>query len=185
MNRKEYWTFLWNHQLDMARAVGSIMSAYPGILWNRQICITKMLWHTAVGDKPVQTTAVLGYDSPSMKFVQLAGQNHSLWLALTDALQRYKDQTESTDWFWLFWKPALPLILGFFILGAYVARTRDTGILLAAVTPLTSILLLLIVIPFPAYRYAYPAVLLMLLFSALAFARPSKCAAQPCHPKQD
>lgn len=169
MTKEEYWTFLWNHQLDMAKAIGRILWKHPKILWNRQTCITRMLWYIGVGQKPFQSTAVLGYDSPAKKFIALAGQNRSLLPPLANAFQRYKQWTESASWFWLFWKPAIPLILGIFVLCMYVLRTRDAGILLGAITPLTTVLLLLIVMPFPAYRYAYPAVLIMALFSSLAF----------------
>ena len=169
MTKEEYWTFLWNRQLDMAKAIGRILSKHPEVLWNRQTCITRMLWHIGAGQKPFQSTAVLGYDNPTKAFIALAGQNRSLLPVLTNAFERYKQWTESASWFWLFWKPAIPLILGIFVLCIYVLRTRDASILLGAITPLTTVLLLLIVMPFPAYRYAYPAVLLMMLFSSLAF----------------
>lgn len=177
LSKQAYWQFLWDHQRDLAKTVGRIVWNSPEILWNRQVCITQMLWRTAVGEIPFQTTAVLGYDNPAAPFVESAGQNRSMLPQVTETLQRYKQQTESAGWFWLFWKPALPLLLGIFILGMYVARTRDAGVLLAAVTPLASILLLFVVIPFPAYRYAYPSVLLMLLLCTLAFARPPRHAA--------
>ncbi|MGE8638148.1 MAG: hypothetical protein ACN6PR_05890 [Achromobacter sp.] len=172
LDKKAYLTFLWDHQLDLARALRNILWTHPGILWNRQTCITRMLWHTAVGERPFQTTATLGYDNPDRNFVILAGPNLSPLPALAQAIQQYKHETETAGWFWLFWKPALPLIMGTFIVLAFVARTRDAGVLAAAALPIASILLLLVVIPFPAYRYAYPAVLMMMLFSTLAFARP-------------
>ncbi|WMD18203.1 hypothetical protein RAS12_16250 [Achromobacter seleniivolatilans] len=180
LNTKDYWAFLLDHQLDMAKAVTNILWKHPSILLDRQICITKMLWDTGVGHRPFQATTVLGYDNPALHFVELAGQNRSLLPTLPGLIQKYKQWTEEPSWFWLFWKPALPMILGLFIVGMYVARTRDTGMLLAALVPLTSFALLLVVIPFPAYRYVYPATLMLMLFSTLAFARPrTDAASQP------
>jgi len=172
LDREEYLAFLENHQLDLAKAVGRILLAHPKIMLDRQICITKMIWHTGVGQLPFQTTAALGFDDQESRFLPLAGPHRSLIPSLTEAIERYKSQTETASWFWLFWKPALPLLAGFFIVFMFVARTRDPGVLMAAVAPVASILLLLVVIPFPAYRYTYPSVLMMLLLSTLAFARP-------------
>lgn len=177
LDRDAYLAFLWNHQLDLAKAVGRILLAHPKILLDRQICVTKMIWHTGVGQLPFQTTAALGFDDQESRFLPLAGPHRSLIPMLTDAIEQYKSQTETASWFWLFWRPALPLFAGFFIVLMFVARTKDPGVMMAAVAPIASILLLLVVIPFPAYRYAYPAVLMMLLLSTLAFARPQDRAA--------
>jgi hypothetical protein len=61
----------------------------------------------------------------------------------------------------------------FFIVGFYLVRTHDRGVLLVALLPLLSVLLLLLVIPFPAYRLSVggdgDAT------GALAFASPSAC----------
>ena len=65
--------------------------------------------------------------------------------------------------FWVFRKPALPLFVGFFIVGFYPVRPHDRGVLLVALLPLLSVLLLLLVIPFPACRYAYPSVVMATL----------------------
>jgi len=51
----------------------------------------------------------------------------------------------------------------FFIVGFYLVRTHDRGVLLVALLPLLSVLLLRLVIPFPAYRYAYPSVVMVTL----------------------
>src|SRR5947209_422546 len=53
--------------------------------------------------------------------------------------------------------------IGFLIVGFYLVRTHDRGELLVALLPLLSVLLLLLVIPFPAYRYAYPSVVMVTL----------------------
>lgn len=176
LDQKEYGLFLQNHLPDLAKAIARILWAHPGVLLDRQTCITRMFWHTAVGQRPVQTTATVGYDSPDSGFLTLAGQNQSLFPKLTGAIKRYMQETEAASWFWLFWKPALPLFAGLFIVFMFVARTRDPGVLMATVTPIASILLLAMVMPFPAYRYAYPAVLMMMLLSTLAFARPREHA---------
>ncbi|MGE8451687.1 MAG: hypothetical protein ACN6OP_13900 [Pseudomonadales bacterium] len=43
---------------------------------------------------------------------------------------------------------------------------------MVALLPVLTIVQLLLVIPFPAYRYAYPAVLVLMLLSGLVFCRP-------------
>ncbi|MNT84354.1 hypothetical protein D3C72_2243570 [compost metagenome] len=43
--------------------------------------------------------------------------------------------------------------------------------MVVALLPVLTIVQLLLVIPFPAYRYAYPAVLVMMLLSGLVFCR--------------
>jgi hypothetical protein len=135
------------------------------------VCVTRMLWHIGFRERVFQTTATLGYDTIDPRFEQLVGPSHSLLPSIRQALHRYLYWTESVDWLWLFWKPALPLLLGGFVLGIFLTRRRDPGVMLVATFALVCILLLLVVIPFPAYRYAYPSVLLVTLLSTLALAR--------------
>ena len=96
-------------------------------------------------------------------FYSWPARSRSLLPDLRQAFQAYNLWTEGEGQFWVFWKPALPLFIGFFIVGFYLVRTHDRGVLLVALLPLLSVLLLLLVIPFPAYRYAYPSVLTVAL----------------------
>ena len=132
-----------------------------------------MLWHIGIGQSPFQVTATLGYDNVDERFIQLAGESRSLLPDMRQAFLAYNLWTEGEGQFWVFWKPALPLFIGFFIVGFYLVRTRDRGVLLVALLPLLSVLLLLLVIPFPAYRLSVggdgDAT------GALAFASPSAC----------
>jgi hypothetical protein len=137
----------------LALAVVRIVLKHPALL-QRQACITDMLWHTGIGQRPFQVTATLGYDYVDERFIQLAGESGSLLPDLRQAFQAYNLWTEGEGQFWVFWKPAPPLFIGFFIVGFYLVRTHDRGVLLVALLPLLSVLLLLLVIPFPAYRYA-------------------------------
>jgi hypothetical protein len=93
----------------------------------------------------------------------LAGESRSLLPDLRQAFQTYNLWTEGEGQFRVFWKPAPPLFIGFLIVGFYLVRTHDRGVLLVALLPLLSVLLLLLVIPFPAYRYAYPSVVVVTL----------------------
>jgi hypothetical protein len=158
----------------LALAVVRIVLKHPALL-QRQACITDMLWRIGIGQRPFQVTATLGYDYVDERFIQLAGESRSLLPDLRQAFQAYNLWTEGEGQFWVFWKPALPLFIGFFIVGFYLVRTHDRGVLLVALLPLLSVLLLLLVIPFPAYRYAYPSVVMGGATGALAFAIPSAC----------
>ncbi|OHX11665.1 hypothetical protein BI347_18655 [Chromobacterium sphagni] len=168
----EYLKHLHQHQTTMAMTVLRLAYEHPDFALKRQACITEMLWHTGVDQKPFQTTATLGYDGVDKRFIDLAGESRTKWPALRLKIQNYQLWSEQENHFWLFWKPALPFILGIFIVGLYLVNHRDTGAALAFLLPLLSIAILAVVIPFPAYRYAYPGVLLMQLLSVLLFARP-------------
>ncbi len=174
-----YADYLQSHQADMAKAVIRIVLRHPSLLLERQMCITDMLWHINIGSKPFQTTATLGYDNVDERFLMLAGESRSLLPAVKQVLQSYQNWTESKRWFWLFWAPALPLSVGFFIVFIYLRYVRNKGVLVVTFIPLLSISLLFLVIPFPAYRYAYPSVLMILLLGSLAFVRPLSHHKQP------
>ncbi|WMD18202.1 hypothetical protein RAS12_16245 [Achromobacter seleniivolatilans] len=174
--QQEYNAHLQQHQTAMAKTVVGIVQDHPGLLFDRQACITKVLWQIGVGQHPFQATTMLGYDIVDKRFLPLAGESRTLWPSLRHQIQRYEQWTENSSRFWLFWKPALPLMLGFFIVALYLARNRDVGVILVALLPVISIAQLLLVIPFPAYRYAYPSVLIMLLLSTLVFSRPGLAA---------
>jgi hypothetical protein len=150
-----------------------IVLKHPALL-QRRACITDMLWHIGIGQSPFQVTATLGYDNVDERFMQLAGESRSLLPDMRQAFQAYNLWTEGEGHSWVFWKPAAPLFIGFFIVGLYLVRTHDRGVLLVALLPLLSVLLLLLVIPFS----------LSLCLSvggdgdatgALAFASPSAC----------
>lgn len=174
---REYHLYLRRNQVAMVKAVGRLILQHPTLLLDRQVCVTRMLWHVGFRQPFFETTATLGYDSVDPRFEQMVGPSRSLLPWLRPILQRYQYWSESQDWMWLFWKPALPLLLGYFIVGTYLARRRDPGVLLVALLSLTCVSLLVLVIPFPAYRYVYPSVLLVLLLSVLAFGRRTAAAA--------
>lgn len=103
-----------------------IVLKYPAHL-QRQACITDMLWHIGIGQRPFQVTATLGYDTVDERFIQLAGESRSLLPDLRQAFQAYNLWADGEGQFWVFWKPALPLFIGFFIVGFYLIRTRPRG----------------------------------------------------------
>lgn len=70
----------------------------------------------------------------------------------------------------MFWKPALPALVGAFAGLLYCVVRRETDVLLAVALPILLTLALAIVIPFPAFRYQYPASLLFMLLTPLLFA---------------
>ncbi|HWO38464.1 MAG TPA: hypothetical protein VNO32_57560 [Candidatus Acidoferrum sp.] len=128
----------------LALAVLRIVLKHPALL-RRQVCITDMLWHIGIGQRPYQVTATLGYDNLDERFIQLAGESRSLLPDLRQAFQAYNLWTEGEGQFWVFWKPAPPLFFGFFIVGFCLVRTHNHGVLLVALLPLLSVLLLLLV----------------------------------------
>jgi hypothetical protein len=91
-----------------------------------------LLQHIGIGQSPLQVTATPGYDYVDERFIQLAGESRSLLPDLRQAFQAYNLWTEGEGQFWVFWKPALPLFIGFFIVGFYLVRTHDRGVLLVA-----------------------------------------------------
>jgi hypothetical protein len=112
----------------LALAVVRIVLKHPALL-QRQACITDMLWHIGIGQRPFQVTATLGYDNVDERFIRLAGESRSLLPDLRQAFQAYNLWTEGEGQFWVFWKPALPLFIGFFIVGFYLVRAHDRGVL--------------------------------------------------------
>jgi hypothetical protein len=165
-----YVRHLRENQLAMAGAVGRIMLAHPSLILERQACITSMLWHIGVGQRPLQTTTKPGYDQVDPRFPRLAGESRSLWPGARKVIEAYHTFSDSDRWFWLFWRPALPLLVATFAIGMYLLRTRDTGVLVAGLLAVLTMLFLLVLIPFPAYRYAYPAVLLSWILFPLCLA---------------
>ena len=61
----------------LALAVVRIVRKHPALL-QRQACITEMLWHIGIGQRPFQVTSALGYDNVDERFTQLAGESRSL-----------------------------------------------------------------------------------------------------------
>lgn len=172
LTHKEYAIFLAKHQLDLAAAVYRIVRDNPSILIDQQVCITKMLWYVGYGQKPFQALPTVGYDNVKQEFKVIAGENKSLLQdKIRPAIERYFTWTQSKKNFWVFWKPALIIYFGMFILLFHLTVRRDAGLLLVFLVPLSLTIVLALVIPFPAYRYQYPSVLLMSLLCTLAFAR--------------
>lgn len=170
LTQSEYIHFHKIHQLDLALSIINIIRKNPEILIDRQLCITNMLWYIGYGQKPFETTATLGYDNVTEGFKKYAGVNRSLInLPVRNAIQRYVLWTESYSNFWLFWRPALFLYIGLFCVLIRLSSQRETGLSFAVALPLLLVAALFLAIPFPAYRYAYPAILLLTLLSTVAF----------------
>jgi hypothetical protein len=144
----------------LALAVVRIVRKHPALL-QRQACITEMLWHIGIGQRPFQVTSALGYDNVDERFSQLAGESRSLLPDLRQAFQAYNLWTEGEGQFWVFWKPALPLFIGFFIVGFYLVRTHDRGCYLSPFCRSSQSCCSCSSFPFPAYRYAYPSVVMV------------------------
>ena len=149
-----------------------IVLKHPALL-RRRACITDMLWHIGLGRPPFQVTSALGYDNVDERFIQLAGESRSLLPDLGQAFQAYNSWTEGEGQFWVFWKPALPLFIGFFIVGFYLVRTHDRGTCRSSAAPLS--------FAAPA-RHSVSSLSLCLSVGgdgdatgALAFASPSAC----------
>ena len=170
LTKNEYAMLLKEHQIDMALAAFRIIKDNPSILIDRQICISEMLWYVGYGQRPFQTTTTLGYDNVTNEFKSIAGENRTLLPAeIRTTVQNYLWWTETQPNFWLFWKPALIFYFGLFCALFRLTAQRDSGLLLMLCLPLSLTFIMALVIPFPAYRYQYPATLLMSLLCTLAF----------------
>ena len=171
LNQKEYLAFSTRHQLDLAKAALNIVRKNPLILLDRQVCISKILWQIEYGQIAFQATAILGHDNVRKEFDAIAGESRSLLPDLVGVnIQKYVTWSENHTIFWFFWKPALPLLIGLFCVFVRLTVKRDIGLLVVTVIPLSLILVMTIIIPFPEYRYVYPAVLFMMLLCSFAFA---------------
>ena len=170
LTQREYNIYLSDNQLEMAKAIFRIIRDNPSILFDRQTCVSKILWYIGFGQRPFQTTATLGYDNVADDFKVIAGKNRTLLPEQVRlVIHQYKTWSEAKENFWIFWKPALIFYLALFVILIRFTVRRDIGIFLALSIPLTLTLVLALTIPFPAYRYQYPSVLLMAILCTLAF----------------
>ncbi|WP_180128942.1 hypothetical protein [Rhodoferax sp. BLA1] len=170
LNQSQYSIFLKEHQADLAVSIFNILRKNPSIFIDRQVCISKVLWYIGYKQKPFQATSTLGYDNVTNEFKLIAGNNGSLISEKSrSAIHKYVLWSEKKSNFWFFWKPALVFYMGLFCALVCLTVKRDIGLLLLLFLPIVMICVLALVIPFPAYRYAYPATLLMTLLCTLGF----------------
>jgi hypothetical protein len=146
----------------LALAVLRIVLKHPALL-QRQVCITDMLWHIGIGQRPYQGTATLGYDNLDERFIQLAGESRSLLPDLRQAFQAYNLWTEGEGQFWVFWKPAPPLFLASSSSAFTWSAHTTAGCCLSPFCLCSQFCCSCSSIPFPAYRYAYPSVVMVTL----------------------
>jgi hypothetical protein len=167
-------SYLMNHQVDMALAVLELILRNPGILLVRQACVTRILWHIGYHSFPFQVNATIGFDSVPDRFLAAVGENRSLIGTLgRQRIAEYVAWTEAWTQLWLFWKPFLFLGIGVFVVLVYSVVNNKSDVLLMAMLPMALTFTLAIFIAFPAYRYQYPATLIFMLLTLLAFARPT------------
>ena len=170
-----YWS---EHQVEMATIVLKLMLFNPSVLFERQACVTRMLWHIGYHGYPFQVNATLGYDSVPDNFLAAVGGNHSLiGEPIRKLLINYVIWSESWTQMWLFWKPFLFLGFGLFSVLLYTIAQGRSDVLLVAALPLSLTVTLAVFIVFPAFRYQYPATLIFMILFLLAFARPEPCPA--------
>lgn len=166
-----YEAYMVKHQLHMAHSIALLIARQPGLILQRQACITEILWFIGVGERPFISTSTIGYDSVAPGFPLLAGENRPILPpSVKHVLQDYWSHVESPQYFWLYWKPGLALSLAFFVLLIQLGLRKDIGLMVAAMLPISFVIVLAAVIPFPAYRYVYPTLLLSFLLSGMAMA---------------
>ena len=130
-----------------------------------------MLWYVGYGQRPFVAIPTIGYDNVMPEFKSIAGENRALLNEkVKSTILQYLSWSDSKN-FWFFWKPALISYIGLFIILFRITLKRDSGLILVYLLPLSLTFVLAMVIPFPAYRYQYPVVLLMSSLCTLAFAR--------------
>jgi len=163
------------HRGEMALIVVKLLVQNPAVLIHRQACVTRLLWYIGYRDSPFQTNATVGYDESSVPaaFIATAGDNRSLIGKVSrQFISDYISWSESPTHLWIFWKPFLYTCLGLFSVLIYSLSRKQYDVLLVAALPVMLTLLLAVVIPFPAFRYQYPATLLFTLLFLFSFARP-------------
>lgn len=166
-------SYLSAHQVDMAFVVLKLISQNPRVILQRQLCASKMLWYIGYHTFPFQANATLGYDGVSANFLASVGENRSLIGSFVrQSLRDYCSWTETWTHLWLFWKPFLYLSFGLFGVLLYTVVQKRYDVLLVATLPLMLTLSLAVVIPFPAFRYQFPATLLFMLLFLFSLARP-------------
>ncbi len=174
-------TYLADHQQEMAWVVVKSVLRHPEVLLERQLCVSALVWYIGYGINSYQANATLGYDAPPPEFVALAGDNRSLvGSAVRKWVSEYVHWTESWNNRWLFWRPFLYCILGLYAILLFALTHRRSDVLVVGTLPLMLSLSLALLIPFPAFRYQYPATLIFTLLALLAVARPKPAAAPTC-----
>lgn len=169
--------YVAEHQIAMGRAVAQALLRHPAVLFERQACVSGLVWSISYGTAPFQVNATLGYDDPPPAFIALAGDNRSLlgeWAR--QWIRGYVAWSEAWNHRWLFWRPLLYTVLGVFAVLLFSLAHRRGDALLVGFLPLALTLSLILLIPFPAFRYQYPATLLFMLMALLVLARPPRPA---------
>ncbi len=175
LNPEEFAQFLNSHQSDLLLALSRIMIKHPSVLVDHQLCLTKMLWYIGYGQVPFLAQPSLGYDNVKDEFKVFSGENKALLShTLRKKIISYIGSSENSSHFWFYWKPALILYFGLFCVLFRLTLRYDSGVLFILLIPVTRILVLMVLLPFPGYRYAYPAVLIMSLLCTFAFTPANK-----------
>jgi hypothetical protein len=169
--------YMTEHQIDMALITLKLMIQNPGLLLKRQTCVTSILWYIGYHTFPFQVNATLGFDGVSNDFLARVGQNRSLIGEISrNFVTAYVSWSETWTQLWLFWRPFLYMGFGVFSVLLYSLVQKKYDVLLVTTLPMLLTFWLAVFIAFPAYRYQYPATLILLLFFLFSFARPMKSA---------
>ncbi len=159
-----------NFQRDLFATIFRILKKNPSVLIDHELCITKILWYIGYGQVPFLAPPTLGYDNVKEQFKLLAGENKAILSnTIRGKISFYYSRSMSHQNFWFFWKPALILYFGLFCVLFRLTMQYDNGLLFMLLIPATRLLVLIAFIPFPGYRYVYPAILVMSLLCTFAF----------------
>lgn len=172
MDDSEYSQYLAKHQNEMTRIVLKLILENPVMLFDRQACVSGLLWYIGYRTNPFQVNATIGFDSVPENFLEQVGENRSLLgQRMREFIIGYMAWSESWTHLWIFWRPFLYTALGIFAVLTYTISRRSVDVLIVSTLPLLLTLTLAVFIVFPAYRYQYPATLLFMLFFLLSFGR--------------
>ncbi len=175
MSSLEYSAYIRKNQIKLASVVYRLIKENPLILVKQQVCITKLIWYIGINQLPFQAIPTIGYDNVKEDFKKITGENRALINSkYRTKIMSYITWSQSSKNFWLMWKPALICYLGLFIVLIRLTLQKDLGLFVALSLPVLLSLVLMVVIPFPAYRYQYPAMLIFLLFMPLIFSTKSE-----------
>jgi hypothetical protein len=171
---------------DIMRLALSLIVRNPAAAMERQICITRPLWHIGPtsSENLWDTTApawLVGIDpgipEPYASQLKLRSKLPDLMARLQDFVYKTIIPKQNRGWSWMYWSTAIPLMACLIVvLVRYFFRGdwRPAFVFLPFVIH-TAVLLLLL--PYPAFRYQYPVFAVapfMFLFFLVPLPQPER-----------
>jgi hypothetical protein len=154
----------------------------PSAALERQICITRPLWHIGppYSENLWDTTApawLVGIDpgipEPYVSQLALRSKLPALMARLQDFVYRSTIPKQSHGWSWIYWSAAIPLLACLIVVLVRYFIKGDWRPAFVFLPFLIHTAVLLLLLPYPAFRYQYP-VFAVAPFIFLFFLVPSR-----------